>query len=185
MGRRSLTPLGAVVGGAVAGAAGTVAMDSLWYYRYRKGGGKEPFLAWEFSVGLKDWDDAPAPAQVGRRIYEGLFQTQLPPESAALTNNVMHWLYGLGWGAAYGIVAGTVPIRIRHGLGFGALVWSSGYVVLPLAKLYKPIWEYDLRTLGKDLSAHLVFGLGTATAFRLLTIGKSPGLSMGGIRSGG
>jgi hypothetical protein len=32
----------------------------------------------------------------------------------------------------------------------------SGYVILPLAGLYKPIWEYDARTLADDLSAHLV-----------------------------
>ena len=41
--------------------------------------------------------------------------------------------------------------------------------MLPAAKLYKPIWEYDLPTLGKDLSAHLVYGLSTAAAFKLLS----------------
>jgi hypothetical protein len=174
MGRRSLTPLGAVVGGAVAGAAGTAAMDALWYYRYRKGGGKDPILEWEFAAGVKDWDQAPAPAQVGRRLYEGFFQKELPADKAALTTNVMHWAYGVAWGAAYGVVAGSVPLRPRHGAIFGALVWSSDYVTLPLAKLYKPIWQYDLRTLGKDLSAHVVYGLGTATIFRLLT-GKRDG----------
>jgi hypothetical protein len=44
-------------------------------------------------------------------------------------------------------------------------VWLSGYVVLPLAHLYKPIWEYDPKTLAQDLSAHLVYGLTTAAAF--------------------
>jgi hypothetical protein len=29
-------------------------------------------------------------------------------------------------------------------------------------------WNYDLVTLGKDLSAHLVFGTATAAAFALL-----------------
>jgi hypothetical protein len=45
---------------------------------------------------------------------------------------------------------------------------AASYVVLPVAKLYKSIWEYDPQTLGKDLSAHLVYGLGMATAFQLL-----------------
>jgi hypothetical protein len=27
-----------------------------------------------------------------------------------------------------------------------------------LAKVYKPIWEYDARTLANDLSAHIVYG---------------------------
>ena len=29
------------------------------------------------------------------------------------------------------------------GLVLGPVVFASGYVVLALAKLYKPIWEYD------------------------------------------
>jgi hypothetical protein len=41
-------------------------------------------------------------------------------------------------------------------------------VVLPTAKLYKPTWEYDRKTLAEDLSAHLVYGLTTATTERLL-----------------
>jgi len=48
-------------------------------------------------------------------------------------------------------------------------VWASDYVVLPAAKLYKPLWKYDLKTLAQDLSAHLVYGLATATTLRLLT----------------
>jgi hypothetical protein len=48
-------------------------------------------------------------------------------------------------------------------------VWAASYAVLPVAKLYKPIWEYDKTTLAKDLSAHLVYGVGTATAFGLLS----------------
>ena len=47
-------------------------------------------------------------------------------------------------------------------------MWAAGYVVLPAAKLYQPIWKYDRATLTKDLSAHLVYGLGTATVLRLL-----------------
>jgi hypothetical protein len=42
------------------------------------------------------------------------------------------------------------------------------YVILPAAGVYRPIWEYDLRTLWQDFSAHLVYGLGTAAAFRAL-----------------
>ena len=44
-------------------------------------------------------------------------------------------------------------------------VWAGGYVVLPQLGVYKQIWKYDLETLEKDLSAHLVFGTATAAAF--------------------
>jgi hypothetical protein len=53
------------------------------------------------------------------------------------------------------------------------VVWAGGYVVLPQLGVYKPIWKYDLETLGKDLSAHLVFGSATAAAFRLLAHGEA------------
>jgi hypothetical protein len=152
-----------------AAAVGTLAMDALWYARYRRGGGQSGFYAWETAAGLNDWEKASAPAQVGRRLVEGFLQRPLPASRARLTTNLVHWLYGLGWGALYGIAAGST--RSRHpllGPPFGAAVFTGDYVVLPLGKFYKPIWEYDAPTLWKDLSAHLVFGSATGLAFWLL-----------------
>ncbi|MBV9049861.1 MAG: hypothetical protein JOY58_16415 [Solirubrobacterales bacterium] len=167
---RRLTPLGAVSRGLIAGAVGTVAMDALWFVRYRRGGGDSDFAEWEFTSGLCSWDQAPAPAQVGKRLVEGLFQRELPPQRAALVNNITHWAYGMVGGAQYGLLAGSLRRqRILFGLPFGASVWAAGYAILPAAKLYKPIWEYDATTLAKDLSAHLVYGLGTATALEVLS----------------
>jgi len=167
---RRLTPLGAVSRGLIAGAVGTVAMDALWFVRYRRGGGDSDFAEWEFTSGLCSWDQAPAPAQVGKRLVEGLFQRELPPQRAALVNNITHWAYGMIGGAQYGLVAGSLRRqRILFGLPFGASVWAAGYAILPAAKLYKPIWEYDAKTLAKDLSAHLVYGLGTASALEVLS----------------
>jgi hypothetical protein len=166
---RRLTPIGAVSRGLVAGAVGTVAMDALLYAWYRRDNGKSDFAAWEFSSGLRSWDQAPAPAQVGKRLVEGLFERKLPPTRARLVNNVTHWAFGMLGGAQYGILAGSLRTpRVRYGLPFGAGVWATGYAVLPAAKLYKPIWDYDRNTLAKDLSAHLVYGMGTATTLRLL-----------------
>jgi len=149
---------------------GTAAMDALLFARYRRSGGETPFAAWELSSGITSWEDAPAPAHVGKRLVEGLFQRELPPARAPLVNNVMHWGYGILNAAQYGIVAGSLKEpRIRYGLPFGAAVWGSGYVILPAAKLYEPIWKYDAMTLANDLSAHLVYGLATATGLRFLS----------------
>ena len=164
-----MTPLGAAARGALAGTIGTAVFDAFLFARYRHGGGEDRFWNWESSAGLTDWEHAPAPAQVGKRLYEGLFQTQLPESRARLVNNVTHWGYGIFGGLQYGLVAGSLPTRrIRYGIPFGATFWGSGYVVLPAAKLYEPIWKYDAATLWKDLSAHLVYGLSTATAMRLI-----------------
>jgi Protein of unknown function (DUF1440) len=165
-----MTPLGAIVRGLAAGVMGTAAMDALLFARFRHGGGETPFADWELSKGIDSWDAAPAPAHVGKRLVEGLFQIELPAKYVPLVNNVMHWGYGIANAAQYGIVAGSLPERrIRHGLPFGATVWGSGYVILPAMKLYEPIWKYDRKTLADDLSAHLVYGLATAAGFQLLS----------------
>jgi uncharacterized membrane protein YagU involved in acid resistance len=118
---------------------------------------------------VTDWEQAPAPAHVGKRLVEGLFGVELPPTRAPLVNNVMHRGYGVLNGVQYALVAESLPRRrISYGLPFGATVWAGDYVILPAAKLYKPIWDYDFKTLALDLSAHLVYGLATATALRLL-----------------
>ena len=164
------TPVGAVVRGLAAGAVGTAGMDAFLFARYRRGGGKTGVAEWESSAGLSNWEDAPAPAHIGKRIVEGVFDIKLPPTRARLVNNLMHWGYGILNGAQYGLVAGSLPApRIRYGLPFGAAVWASSYVILPAAKLYDPIWKYDRKTLANDLSAHLVYGLGTATTLQMLS----------------
>jgi len=167
-----MTPIGALARGVLAGGFGTMAMDALWFYRYKRGGGDSSLFDWEFSVGLNDWSQASAPAQLGKRLFEAFFQHELAPQWAPLTNNIMHWWYGLAWASVYGLVAGSSSQpRVRWGFPFGCLVWGLSYVILPLAQVYKPIWQYDLPTLGKDLSAHLVYGVGTAATFRAL-VGK-------------
>jgi hypothetical protein len=166
----TVTPVGAVARGLVAGALGTAAMDTFLFARYRRDGGRTSAKDWESSAGVTSWEQAPAPALVGKRLLEGLFGIELPSTRARLVNNVMHWAYGILNGAQYGIVAGSRPTpRILYGLPFGATVWASDYVILPAAKLYKPIWDYDVKTLANDLSAHLVYGLATATALRVLS----------------
>jgi Protein of unknown function (DUF1440) len=163
------TPVSVIARGIMAGAIGTASMDALLFARYRREGGPTRFRHWEFSKGLSSWEQAPAPAQIGRRLFEGLFERRLPPTRVPLVNNVMHWAYGMLNGAQYGIVATSLARpRIRYGLPFGATVWAGDYVILPAAKLYEPIWKYDAKTLINDLTAHLMYGLGTAAAWRLL-----------------
>jgi hypothetical protein len=147
-------------------------MDLLWFRRYKRGGGADGFVDWEFSRGLESWEDAGAPAQIGRRLFQALFARELADDRAGLVNDVMHWSYGLFWGGQYGVVASSLRNQPGPpaGIAFGTVVWASDYVVLPLAKVYEPIWKYDAKTLTDDLTAHLVYGIVTATAFRLLSL---------------
>jgi len=61
---------GALGRGLVAGAGGAVAMDAVQFARYRRGGGRRRLRDWEFTVDVDDWSQAPATAQIGRRIIE-------------------------------------------------------------------------------------------------------------------
>lgn len=167
--RPAITPVGSIARGAAAGVVGTLAFDLWLYLQYRLGHGTEEFADWELSADVTGWDEAPAPAQVGRRLIDGLYETQLPDTRARLVNNVAHWAYSLAGATAYGVIAGSLRHpRTAHGLSFGAAMWLSGYLILPPMHLYKRITEYDAQTLGKDLAAHLVYGTTTAAVFGLL-----------------
>lgn len=159
--------------GALAGAAGTVAMDLLLYGRYRRGGGTDSLWQWEFAGGVTTWGQASAPGQVGEKLEE-LATGEQPPDSwARPTTNLVHWATGIGWGVQYGALASiTSRLPWLRALALGPSAWLTSYVILPLLKVYKPIWEYDARTLGDDLSAHLVFGTATSAAFAALTRGE-------------
>jgi hypothetical protein len=78
-----LTPLAAVAAGLLAGAVGTVCLDAVHYWKYRRAGGTDSPLAWEFAP-VQSWETAPAPGQVAKRVLEGFTQRKLPDRSAWL-----------------------------------------------------------------------------------------------------
>jgi hypothetical protein len=163
-----MSVLSSMIRGVCASALGTLAMDAFLYRRDRDGGGRSTFLAWESSEGVDSWDRAPAPALLAKRVLERVTKHEVPARYVRTLNNATHWGYGLAAGAGYGLIAGSRKPSAWYGLPFGATVWGSGYVVLPLFGVYEPIWKYDVETLEKDLSAHLVFGTATAATFWLL-----------------
>jgi hypothetical protein len=163
-----MSVLPSIIRGVDASAVGTLAMDALLYRRFSDSGGRSAFVAWETSEGVESWEGAPAPALVAKRLLEWVTKREVPPKYVRTLNNVTHWGFGLATGAAYGLLVGSRKPNVWYGLPFGAAVWAAGYVVLPLLGVYEPIWKYDLETLEKDLSAHLVYGTATAATFRLL-----------------
>jgi hypothetical protein len=155
--------------GALSGAVGTVAMDLVLYMRYRREGGTDSAWRWESAEDVKSWHEASAPGQLGEKV-ERLVTRRTPPDSwARVTTNAIHWATGAAWGLQYAALAGrSTNHPVLRTLALGPAVWLAGYAVLPLAGVYKPIWAYDARTLGRDLSAHLVYGITTGAAFGAL-----------------
>jgi uncharacterized membrane protein YagU involved in acid resistance len=80
------------------------------------------------------------------------------------------------------VVGSTSRARPLYGLVLGAGVWSMSYVMLPLAKIYRPIWDYDIGSLWRELSVHLAYGIGVGAVFRAVQppVAAAPG----GVASG-
>ena len=119
------TPLGAVTRGLLAGIAGTAAMTAVQELAAKLQSADDE--AGQPEEQPKDpWEEASAPAKVGRRILEGVFHKEVSADQIGTLTNVMHWGYGTTWGAVYGLLAGTAGrSTVRGGLAFGAGVWLS------------------------------------------------------------
>ena len=147
------TPLGAVVKGLAAGAAGTAVMTGYQLAVAKAMGSGSSYI----------------PAEVGKRVIEGVFGGEVPEERMETLNNVVHALYGTGWGPVYGIVQSSLGARpSRHGVAFAALVWGASLVELPAMGLAPPVWEMPPQTVALDFSYHLVYGLAVAGAYAAL-----------------
>jgi uncharacterized membrane protein YagU involved in acid resistance len=116
------------------------------------------------------WADAPPPAQVAKKAADAIGQgRRFTREDVPLLTNAMHWLYGVTWGAFYGVAAGAAkPDAVAGGLAFGTGVWGAAYAELVPLGVYKPPWKYPPKELAVDLSYHLVYGLAVAAAYEAL-----------------
>jgi uncharacterized membrane protein YagU involved in acid resistance len=164
---RRPTPFGAVARGLAAGVIGTAAMTVAQELssKLRSGGDGEPSA----EQPQDPWEQAPPPAKIARRIAEGVFRQEVSAERIPLLTNAMHWGYGTGWGAVYGLGQGSLHAPAAgSGLVFGTGVWLMSYVQLVPMGLYEPPWKYPATDLATELGYHLVYGLGVAGAFRAL-----------------
>jgi hypothetical protein len=156
MAARAISPLGAALAGLAAGAAGTGVMTAVQTAYLKATGG----------------ESSSTPAEVGKRVIRGVLGREVPEERTEQLNNAMHWLYGTSWGVVYGIAAGGRKASpLRGGLLFGAVVWGASLVQLPAMGLSPPVWQMPPSSIAPDLGFHLAYGVGVATAFRVLDRG--------------
>jgi hypothetical protein len=160
-----VTPRRVLARGLAAGAIGTATMTA-WQELSTKlqssdHGGDGGQAAPSAEQQPDPWEQASAPAQVGRKILDGVIDRQVPPERIGLLTNAMHWGYGLSWGALYGLIQETASgPALRTGLLFGAGLWAMSYVVLVPMGLYQPPWKYSPREVAMDVSYHIAYGAG-------------------------
>jgi hypothetical protein len=163
---QKMSPFGALALGVGAGVVGTAFMTA---WQETVAHLRRSMTPKHMADGDDPWAHAPAPAQVGRRFVQLTTGRDVPPERIPLFTNAVHWAFGSGMGAVYGLVQsrrrGKPAVR---GPLFGLGVWAQSYATLVPMGLYEPPWRYSARTIAKDVSYHLVYGGGTAAGYELL-----------------
>jgi hypothetical protein len=155
--------LGSLARGIAAGVAGTAVMTA-YQLAVAKSQGKP--LATPVP---HRWADAPPPAQVAKKAADAVGHGgRFTREHVPLLTNAMHWLYGVSWGAVYGLAAHEDTDAIPGGLLFGSGVWAAAYAELVPLGIYEAPWKQSKEELALDWSYHAVYGLAVAAAYAAL-----------------
>jgi hypothetical protein len=161
--------IGDSVRGLAAGVIGTAAMTAWQEIAARAKRSATMNIDERYREDVDPWEKAPAPAQLAKRVIEGVTGRDIPVERISLLTNAVHWGYGISLGAMYGLVERAVGGKpaVRGPL-FGLGVWAQSYATLVPLGLYKPPWRYPVKSIAKDISYHLVYGSGVAFGYELV-----------------
>jgi hypothetical protein len=126
------SPLSAAVKGAAAGLVGTAVMTAAMKYI-------PPLLR---ELGLSS-PEPPASARSGKpveklagKVAEGVFDRRLDKEGKEIGGQVIHWGYGAGWGAFYGVVQRTLRLPfLVHGSLLGVMMAVAASTLVPAMKV--------------------------------------------------
>lgn len=162
-----ITPLGALVRGLVAGALGSAAQNV--FFRATKGLAPSSEAA-SFEPPEPEQRDEQPTQTVARRFAEGLMQRELPI-SKERAGQLVHYAFGAGWGALYGLAASSAPALATPAgaAGYGVFVWAaSDDLILPAFRLSAGPRAYPLANHAYAIAAHLVYGGAVLLAFEAM-----------------
>lgn len=147
-----------LIGGAVAGFAGTVAMTAL--------------IAAEKLSGLMREDPAPEIISAHVETAVGL-RKHLPEPVFQVSWLLQHFGYGTNAGVGYALARKLLPAHESKPMLAGAVYGSALYLIgyagwLPLAHVYPPPTQNPPRKVAMLVVEHLVFGATAALAYRAL-----------------
>jgi hypothetical protein len=102
-----------------------------------------------------------ATERVASVISERFFDHRLTNREKEIAGAAVHYAFGMGSGALYGVLAEAAPqVTKGAGLPFGAFVWlTADEGMVPLLGLSKGPTAYPLSTHVYALVSHLVYGL--------------------------
>lgn len=135
--------------GVLAGVAGTAAMT----------------VVSTVEMKMQDRETSTVPAEAAEEIVG--FDVSSEEGEKKLTN-LVHWAYGVGWGAFRGVLC-SLGIRGPEATGtYFAGVWGSGLVMLPVLGVAPPPQEWGSKAVTMDAAHHAVYAGATDLAFRFL-----------------
>ncbi len=161
------SPLAVIVKGALAGAAGTAVMTAFTQ--------RAPQLMERAGMPVPEPPvpphDPDAPSSPTEELAERVTEGQLPTEQRAAAGEAIHWAYGAGWGAYFAVMQSTFrPPSLLHGTFLAGLLTLVAARFVPRLGLTPP--PRTREELVVSASSHLVYGLTTAIAYRVLNLGR-------------
>jgi hypothetical protein len=149
-----------ILSGAAAGALGTVALNQAFKLagKLQPKSGKQP---------TKESRESPTET-VARKALEPV-GIHLEGDRKKKAGEVVHWSYGITWGALYGALHKLLPQTGRlFGLGFGFGLFLFGDVLLlPTLRLIPPAHKLPLPSHLSAIAAHLAYGSAAEGSYRL------------------
>jgi hypothetical protein len=156
--------LRAACAGAVAGLAGTLAMNiaqRLWTF----GVGDRPPESAAGPHDARDWqerDEGQNSNELAAQMLASMAGRRLTDRELAVTAPFVHFSFGAAVGAAYGMYVARRRDRGRSGLGLGATLWfTADEVAMPLLGLSRSTLRRPLEKHAQSLAAHFAYGVVT------------------------
>lgn len=121
-------------------------------------------------VGHPRKEGEPSTVAVGRIAYEKIKGREPSWERGGQLGKAVHWGYGMAVGGIYGLLEPKVREHdLAAGMGYGTALWLLGdELAVPLLGLAEGPTAHPPRVHLEALGAHLVYGLTTSAATRML-----------------
>lgn len=140
---------GAVGKGLLAGLIGTAAIT----------------LSTMIDIKLRERPPSTAPADAASKVLEVEPKGE---EEKVHFSNLVHWGYGMSWGASRGLLGAAGLKGTPANLAHFAAVWGAALVMLPYLKVAPPVKEWGAKEIAIDALHHLVYATATGLTYDFL-----------------
>lgn len=116
---------------------------------------------WESKFPVRSESTETPPLILANQIKTSIVNKPVQEENESIVENSIHWTFGTGTGAAYGVAAESLPM-ISSGLGlpFGIAFWLGTHgSIVPLANLEPFPTEVQMNYAVNEFAGHLVYGV--------------------------